>query len=388
MNPLRTLVFFLSIPTAVLFAAEPKVVVLKAPGEGIQPQAVVDREGDIHLLVFQGAPSAGNLEYFVRRRGRNDFSKPIRVNSREGSAVAVGTIRGGQLALGRDGRIHVAWNGSASAEPNKNGGVGFFYSRSNPDRTAFEPERDLMTRSTGLDGGGSIAADGLGRVCAFWHGRIEKEPAGERGRRLLVARSVDDGATFAPERPALPDQETGACGCCGMKALATGDGEVFALYRAARDGVDRDLTLVRSTDGGETYQGSTLHPWPSNTCPMSSMSIAQGRDAAVVAAWETQGRIYFQRLDGRTNHQARPILSAPGAGAGRKHPAIARNSRGETLLAWTEGTGWQKGGAMVWSVFDSQGRPTKRQGRLNRGIPVWGLPTAVVLPNDDFVVIH
>ena len=27
-----------------------------------------------------------------------------------------------------------------------------------------------------------------------------------------------------------------------------------------------------------------------------------------------------------------------------KHPVLATNPSGETLLAWTEGTGWQRGG--------------------------------------------
>jgi hypothetical protein len=30
-----------------------------------------------------------------------------------GSALAIGTIRGGQIAIGRGGRIHVAWDGSS-----------------------------------------------------------------------------------------------------------------------------------------------------------------------------------------------------------------------------------------------------------------------------------
>jgi hypothetical protein len=36
------------------------------------------------------------------------------------------------------------------------------YSRSNDSGTAFEPERNLMTRTFGLDGGGIIAADSTG----------------------------------------------------------------------------------------------------------------------------------------------------------------------------------------------------------------------------------
>ncbi len=79
--------------------------------------------------------------------------------------------------------------------------------------------------------------------------------------------------------------------------------------------------------------------------------------------------------------------AAPGAGRGRKHPALAFNAKGEMLLAWTEGTGWQKGGSLAWQVFDKAGKPTEDKGRAERGIPVWGLPT-VVATAEGFTIIH
>ena len=95
-------------------AAGPKdrVIVVAAPDGGTQPQAVVDDGGSIHLIYFKGDPAAGDLFYVRSAPGTTEFSKAIQVNSGPGSAIAVGTIRGGQLALGRGGQVHVAWNGS------------------------------------------------------------------------------------------------------------------------------------------------------------------------------------------------------------------------------------------------------------------------------------
>src|SRR5262245_40822652 len=93
-------------------ADEPRVTLLKTPHEGIQPQALTDDKGVVHLLFFKGDPKAGDLFYARRDAGAREFGRPIRVNSQAGSAIAVGTIRGGQLALGKNGRVHVAWNGS------------------------------------------------------------------------------------------------------------------------------------------------------------------------------------------------------------------------------------------------------------------------------------
>ncbi|MBX6314986.1 MAG: hypothetical protein IRY99_19025, partial [Isosphaeraceae bacterium] len=281
--------------------------------------------------------------------------------------------------------VHVAWNGTKGARPeNPNGGAPMLYARSNGERTAFEPQRNLMQWTSGLDGGGTVAADGQGAVIVAWHGRAKDAPAGEIGRRFFVARSSDDGATFAPEEPALA-QETGACACCGTRAFFDRAGTFYALYRAATNNVDRDMILVASRDWDRGYQTEVIHKWRFNACPMSSESLAEG-GAGVLAAWETKGQVYFGRIAPKTL-AIRPI-PAPGRGGSRKHPALASNAHGETILVWAEGTAWQKGGDLVWQVFDPSGRPTGEAGRIEGGIPVWGLPTVVARPDGGFTILH
>src|SRR5262249_33701041 len=156
----------------------------------------------------------------------------------------VGSIRGGQLALGRDGRVHVAWNGSQKATPpNPIKGVPMLYSRMSDDRRAFEPQRNLMHRTFYLDGGGSIGADTEGNVFVAWHATSPDATPGEAGRRLWIARSHDDGAHFGAEEPAL-ETATGACACCGTKALVDRRGNVHVLFRAAKGNVERDMMLA------------------------------------------------------------------------------------------------------------------------------------------------
>src|SRR5438105_1249112 len=116
--------------TGVASSVHADVVVVKTPDHGIQPQAVVDAQGNLHLLYYSGDPKNGNLKYVHRDAGKTTFSALIQVNSQDGSAIAVGTIRGGHLALGKNGRVHVAWNGSGKAEPkNPITGMPMMYSR-------------------------------------------------------------------------------------------------------------------------------------------------------------------------------------------------------------------------------------------------------------------
>jgi hypothetical protein len=370
------------------------VSVIETPNGGIQPQAVIDDQGVIHLIYFKGEPSGGSLFYARLEPGGDHFSPPVVVNSQPGSAIATGTIRGGQIALGREGRVHVVWNGSDGARPkNPFGGSPMLYARSSgrdqetrsQHGAAFEPQRNLMQRTSVLDGGGTVAADGAGHVYVAWHGRSEDAEPGEAGRRMWVVHSKDDGVTFGPEGPAL-DRQTGACACCGTRALADRRGTVYLLYRAATDGIERGIYLLSSDDHSSHFRGAQVHPWRANMCPMSSVALAE-TGSGVLATWESQGEVYFCRVDPRT-HDASPPVSPPGGGGNRKHSAVTGNAWGETILVWTEGTGWQKGGALAWQLFDRSGRPTDQKGRIERGIPVWGLVTVVTRPDGGFTIIH
>jgi len=118
---------------------------------------------------------------------------------------------------------------------------------------------------------------------------------------------------------------------------------------------------------------------------MSTMALVEGPNG-VVAAWETDGQVYFAGSKPGTTSFANPE-AAPGAGRERKHPALALSSQGEMILVWTEGTGWERGGALAWQVFDKGCKPTGDKGRVDNGIPVWGLPTVVVI-DGDFTIIH
>src|SRR5262245_53300801 len=94
----------------------------RTPDGGIQPQAVVDARGTLHLIYFKGDKAeAGDLFYVRRDTGKERFSDPIRVNSQPASAIAFGSMRGGQITLGKAGRVHVAWNGSGKNERTSGG---------------------------------------------------------------------------------------------------------------------------------------------------------------------------------------------------------------------------------------------------------------------------
>ena len=112
-----------------------------------------------------------------------------------------------------------------------------------------------------------------------------------------------------------------------MPSIATDvDGGVLIMFRNNVQGA-RDLYLVRSNDGGESFDEAEklgTGTWPINGCPMDGGGLdAVGRE--VMTVWQRKGEVF---------------RSAPGQpevliGSGR-FPAIASNEDG-AYIAWNQG---------------------------------------------------
>jgi hypothetical protein len=365
-------------------ASDSLVTTIRLPDSGVQPQALADAKGRIHLIYFMGDPAHGDAFYVCSDDDGKTFSKPIRVNSQPGSVIAIGTVRGPHLALGRNDRVHVAWMGSSSAEPKLGGNQPpMLYTRLSEKGDAFEPQRNVIHDYPGLNGGGSIAADRNGNVYVAWHAP-DVLGAGEADRHVWVARSSDDGNSFAPETDFTPG-DLGACGCCGMKAFTSDRGDLFMLYRSASQTIHRDIFLVGSHDSGKTLTSTKLAPWEASVCVMSTASMCSTPDGGAEAAVEQQGNIVlFDIPPGQL--APKRSLPMPGTDRNRKHPSIAANHDGQTLVAWSEGTGWARGGRIVWQTFDENQQPMQKS--AVDGLPVWDAPAVVATHDGHFLLFY
>jgi hypothetical protein len=364
-------------------ADAPKVTTMRVPGAGVQPQTAVDGAGVLHLIYLSGDPSHSDVFYVQSKDGGATFSTPRRVNSQSGGAVAMGTIRGAQLALGRAGNLHVAWTGSMSALPKTPGKLmPVLYARSTNGGVSFEPQRNLIQTNTGPAEGASVAADNAGNVYVAWHAPMVKGE-GEQSRRVLLAVSKDDGKTFAPETPI--SGEAGTCGCCGLK-IAVADGSLLALYRTADQHINRNMTLLRVDPKSLSPQSQTVGEMQSAVCVMSTSALSNNPAGGELGAWEIDGQIFWASVSARADKFS--AASVPGSAGGRKHPALAANSAGQTLVVWTEGTGWNKGGSIAWQIYDKSGAAMQGGSGGADRLPAWGAPAAFARGDGSFVVVY
>jgi hypothetical protein len=357
----------------------PRVELVRTP-DGIHPQTAVDGDGVVHLVYFKGDPAAGDIYYTHTAASTPGFSRSLRVNTQASNVLVKGNVRGPQIAVGARGRVHVVWFGAGQTP--KHPGAALYYARLNDAGTAFERERDMVDYDAGLDGGLSVAADDQRNVYVTWHGQGRDGPKGETERAVFFRRSTDAGQSFSAERRANPTR-TGACGCCGMRAFVDRAGALYLLYRAAFETGRRDEVLLASRDHGATFRIVQRDAWDIDACPMSMASLSQG-PTTVIAAWETADRALFARVDPQTLSVSKKFAAPSRDNA--KHPVIVANPRGDMLLAWTEGTGWEKGGALAWQLYDRNDAPVGAAHRVD-GVPPWSLPSAYVQPDGNFTIV-
>ena len=285
------------------------VTLLRLPEGGRLPSALVDDDGVVHVVYFQGEPRSGDLLYVKRAPGEADWSEPQYVNSQAETAVGIGPIDGGQVALGADGRLHVVWF--------KLGRTDFLYTRTDDAGTGFERQFTLAG-GEGVEAGPTVAADREGGVYVFWH---TGEPP-EAERTVWMAVSHDNGRTFEPARPISAAAE-GACDCCGLRALTEEPGVVHVSYRGAGENVRRGQRLLTSRDSGRTFEDIGIDDWRINACPISTTSLAAGPDGAAVA-WENAGQVFLSPVD-RLDKLEEALSPDGSAEWRRKNPAVAVN---------------------------------------------------------------
>ena len=239
------------------------------------------------------------------------------------------------------------------------------YTRS-ADGLHFDSQRALSGKSKGLDGGireRRSLRPRCGGVARHGH-TAGRKPPDRLHREVCRRRGVVRCRCARDNRPGRCAADAAGCVRCSIGlAHCT---SFTARPRAMHSHRDTTWLMIQGVTPRPPVR---VDPWDLQSCPMSTFALAESSDG-LVAAWETAQQIHSATLNPKDGSVG-PIVSVPGKGS-RKHPSVAVNANGDRLIAWAEGTAWNRGGTVAWRLTDRSGKEIGSS--ENAGpVPVWGL---------------
>ncbi len=316
-------------------AALPKVTTVPVPAGGHAMEAKTDAHGTIHL-VFD---SSDGPQYAKSIDHGKTLSTPIPIVDPASRKAGLEFITW-DMAVTSDGAVHVAIGNNAWKLKLPKDEWGFFYTRLLPGETAFAPLRNINHKPSE---GFSLAVTENGDVTAIW-----------MADKLFVNVSHDGGNTFASAVEI--DPVLNPCNCCTTRSVYGADGRLAIMYREETNN-DRDiyLALWDQAHNKVTKTRVSTTPWKIDSCPMTYYSVTQSGDG-FVAAWPTQGEIYFARLDASGKPRAPKEIKTPGSNGMRTGILTLTTADGGALVAW------KKDNQLGWQLYDNRGRPSGTPG--------------------------
>jgi hypothetical protein len=352
--------------TTLVLAADDPITVSSAARKSASPDLAIGPDGSINLIwVDKGAnepedphavhkpgpPPGGhshtayNNLYFARSTdGGKTFSKPVRINTRDGELWGFATSKP-RLAISKTGTIHIFYHANRHDESAKRQAVDARYTRSTDGGKTFAPPRTLNTQGgIGYDDGqlseahcfGTMGVAPNGDVHAYWidtrHMKSDKDNGAIYG---IVSRN--DGKTFAPERAVFLNE---ACPCCQLGVTFAPDSKVYFSMRSVFADGARDGTVARSDDGGKTFSNRvrvSAQSWNIKACPLKPTTLTTDKDGRVFAVWfagEMQpAGVYFARSeDGGKTFAHRQRLHAEARQSDHAQVTVGKN--GDVFVVW------------------------------------------------------
>ncbi len=339
-------------------SAETSVRIVATPGGGQSVAARCDVQGTIHLLYT----SPAGPQYVKSTDSGRTFSEPLAVVDEKSQKPGL-KFDVWDMAVGPEGRVHVALGTNAWKLKLPKEEWGFFYARLDPGSKSFTPVQNINRHPSE---GFSLAADDKGHVTACW-----------LSGKLYAQVSHDHGATFSPA--AEIDSTFDSCDCCTTSCTYGPDGKLAVLYREETNN-ERDMYLVLwdQTKSQVSRTRVSTTPWKIDACPMTYYSVVPTKDGYEIA-WPTEGQIYFARLDSRGELQAPVEIKTPGQSGMRTGLIVLPAPGGQSLVVW------KKSGQLGWQHYDAKGHPAGRSESAKS--PGSGV-AAVLAPDGGFVLFR
>ena len=238
--------------------------------EGHMPNMAKDKGNNIHIVYGNG----DSILYVSSKDGKSFTSS---------SLVAVlpklfaSAMRGPQIAAAYNGLVITACTNTGNIFSYTKEASGKWTKGVRINDVSEVAKEALM----------ALSADGL-NAYAVWLG-----VKSQKGQNVYGAKSVDGGKTWSKNILVYASPDGTVCECCKPSVAVKGN-NVYVMFRNWLNG-NRDLYLIRSTNGGGTFgQAEKLGfaSWPLKGCPMDGGSIVVDDNGNPKTVWNRQGIIY------------------------------------------------------------------------------------------------
>lgn len=273
-----------------------------------EPQIAIDRDETVYVTYGMGDTSYVS----VSTDGGLSYGPPFVVGSP--GKLSLGMRRGPRIAA-RDGVLTVtAIYGNQGK--GRDGDLVAFRSLDR-GKTWSAPVAVNSVSGSAREGLHAMAQAPNGTIVSTWLDLRDK------GTKLLLATSRDDGATWSKNVVAYQSPSGTICECCHPSLAFDKSGNLLILFRNSVDGA-RDMYLMSTktfqvfTPAVKLGQGT----WVLQACPMDGGMLAVLPNGKVETVWRREDTLY---TSGGANPEVR-------IGIGRQ-PWITASSRG-TYITW------------------------------------------------------
>lgn len=261
----------------------------------------VGNDGTIFITWIRPDITGGVIFISHSTDGGRTFSHPKQAT--QNSKISPDFQRGGEFALDTKNRIHMVW---VETRVNKQQDV--WYSRSTDmGATWTEPKAVTDDSSTYTQDFISIACDSSDRIYVSFLDLREKKQGTSTTEQLYLTISTDGGDSWGANKRIThyTNGVGGTCECCKQDIAVSPDGDIYVGYRSNINN-QRDMHVVRSTDGGITFEPPILiqtSPWMVAACPVSGPNVALDKNENLHVVWRDSRdavgaqKIYYARLD-------------------------------------------------------------------------------------------
>jgi len=243
-----------------------------AIARGKMPAVTNDANKTIHLVYGSG----DKLMYTSSNDEGQTFTSPELVANLAG--LVASATRGPQIAATK--------NGIAIIAVNKDGDI-FSYIKDGWGKWN-EAGRVNDTDTTNKEGFIGLSGDNENNLFAIW-----TDLRGDHQNKIFGARSTDGGKTWMKNILVYASPAGTVCECC-KPSVVMKDRNVFVMFRNWLHG-NRDLYLIRSSDGGESFEQAQKlgeRNWALDGCPMDGGGMAVDQSGNLHTVWRRENKIY------------------------------------------------------------------------------------------------